>query len=219
MSKIVWDQTAEKLYETGTDRGVVYPAGTGDYTGGEGWNGLVSVNLSPSGAEPTALWANNRKYANLMSNEELGGTIEAFMFPDAFASCNGLRTIAKGARIGQQKRTPFGFTFRNLIGNDTEGTAYGYKIHLVYGALAKPSEDANTTVNDSPEAKTMSWEFATTPIDATGFEPTSHIEVDSTTTDPDKLKALEDILYGSEDAEPRLPLPDEVVTILGAVSA
>lgn len=218
MSKVVWDQTSERTYETGTDRGVVYPAGAGTYTGGEPWNGLISVTLSPSGAEPTALWANNHKYANLMSTEELGGTIEAYMFPDAFAACNGLLELAKGARIGQQKRTAFGFTFRSLIGNDTEGTAYGYKIHLVYGALASPSEDANTTVNDSPEAKTMSWEFSTTPVEATGFEPTSHIEIDSTAVDAEKLKALEDILYGSEDEEARLPLPDEVATILGTAA-
>lgn len=218
MSKIIWDQAGEKTFETGCDRGVFYPAGTGDYTGGEGWNGLVSVTISPSGAEPTALWANNTKYGNLISTEEVGGSIEAYMYPDGFASANGMRALAKGARIGQQKRTPFGMTYRNLIGNDTEGTTHGYKIHIVYGMQASPSEDAATTVNDSPEAKTMSWEFSTTPVTATGFDNTSHIEIDSRTTDAEKLKALEDILYGTEDDEPRLPLPDEIATILGTAA-
>lgn len=215
MSKLVWDQVTERLYETGVDRGVVYPQTNGAYPKGEAWNGLTNVTLSPSGAEPTPLYANNHKYLNLMSVEELGGSIEAYMFPDSFAECNGFATIAEGVRIGQQKRKAFGFCFRNLIGNDDEGTTYGYKLHLVYGALASPSEDANATVNDSPEAKTMSWEFSTTPVEAAGFEPTSHIEIDSTLVDAEKLAALEAILYGTEEKEAYLPLPDEVATLMG----
>ncbi len=210
-----WDQVTERLYETGVDRGVVYPMTGGAYPKGEAWNGLTNVTLTPSGAEPTPLYANNHKYLNLMSVEEMGGTIEAYMFPDSFAECNGFGQIAAGVRVGQQKRKTFGFCFRNLIGNDEEGTAYGYKIHLIYGALASPSEDANATVNDSPEAKTMSWEFSTTPVELAGFEPTSHIEIDSTAVDAEKLAALEAILYGSGETEPRLPLPSEIVTLIG----
>ena len=219
MSKLVWDQIGERLYETGVDRGVVYPMVGAAYPAGEAWNGLTNVTLSPSGAEATPLYANNHKYLNLMSVEELGGTIEAYMFPDSFAACNGMATLAKGAKIGQQKRKAFGFCFRSLIGSDTEGTAYGYKLHLVYNALAAPSENANATVNDSPEAKTMSWEFTTTPVEVEGFEPTASIEINSTECDPEKLKALEAILYGSEEKEAYLPLPDEVATILGQVAA
>lgn len=215
MSKLVWDKSGERYYETGVDRGVVYPMVAGDYSTGEAWNGLISTTLSPSGAEATALYANNKKYLNLISLEELSFTIEAYMYPDSFAQCNGEKDIIPGVRVGQQKRTPFGYTFRNLIGNDSEGTAHGYKIHLIYGATAAPSENANTSVNDSPEAKTMSWECKTTAVDIAGFEPTSHIEIDSTTLAPEKLKALEDILYGTEDAEARLPMPDELVEILG----
>lgn len=214
MSKLVWDQTAERLYETGVDRGVVYPMAAGAYPAGAAWNGLISVTLSPSGAEPTALYANNHKYLALMSVEELGGTIEAYTFPDEFAACNGAAEVVPGVKITQQKRVAFGLAFRNLIGNDTEGDAHGYKIHLVYGALASPSEDANTSTNDSPEAKTMSWEFTTTPVEVTGYQPTSHIEIDSTTIDEAKLKAIEDILYGTEAEEARLPLPEEVFQIL-----
>lgn len=214
MSKLVWDQTEERLYETGVDRGVVYPQVAGAYPKGAAWNGLTSVTLSPSGAEPSPLYANNHKYLTLMSVEELGGTIEAYTYPDEFAECNGEASLTTGVTLGQQKRKPFGFCFRNLIGNDTEQTAHGYKIHLVYGALAAPSEEPNTTVNDSPEAKTMSWEFSTTPVEVAGFEPTASITIDSTKVDTDKLAALELILYGSEDAEARLPLPDEVATIM-----
>lgn len=217
--KLVWDQIGEKLYETGVDRGVVYPQVSGAYPAGAAWNGLTNVTLSPSGAEPTALYANNRKYLNLMSVEELGGTIEAYTYPDEFAACNGLAELATGVRIGQQKRKAFGFCFRSLIGNDDEGTSYGYKIHLVYGCLAKPSENANATVNDAPEAKTMSWEFATTPVEVEGFEPTASIEIDSTTVDKEKLTALENILYGTGDTEARLPLPSEVVEIIGGGAA
>lgn len=218
MSKLVWDQIGERLYETGVDRGVVYPQVSGAYPKGAAWNGLTNVTLTPSGAEASPLYANNHKYLNLVSVEELGGTIEAYTYPEEFAECDGSATLAPGVRVGQQKRKAFGFCFRNLIGNDTDGTAYGYKLHLVYGCLAAPSEQANATVNDSPEAKTMSWEFSTTPVELEGFEPTSSIEIDSTTVDAEKLKALEDILYGTESEEARLPLPSEVAELLGTTS-
>lgn len=220
MSKLVWDQTGERLYETGVDKGVVYPQATGGtYPKGAAWNGLTGVTLSPSGAEATPLYANNHKYLNLMSVEELGGTIEAYMYPDEFAECDGSASLATGVKIGQQKRKAFGFSFRTLIGNDVDGEKYGYKLHLVYGALASPSEQENASINDSPEAKTLSWEFSTTPVEVTGFEPTSHIEIDSTAVDAEKLKKLEDILYGSESEEARLPLPNEVATLIGTVAA
>lgn len=219
MARIEWDKISERYYETGVDRGVVYPMVAGAYPKGEGWNGLTAVNLTPSGAEATPLYANNHKYLNLMSVEELSGTIEAYTYPDSFAECNGEKELLPGVRIGQQKRSTFGFAFRNLIGNDTEGTALGYKITLVYGCLASPSEKANATVNDSPEAKTMSWEFTTTPVEVKDADPTASIEIDSTKVDETKLKALEDILYGTEDEEPRLPLPEEVAQILGGAAA
>lgn len=216
MSKLVWDQTGERLYETGVDKGVVYPQATGGtYPKGAAWNGLTGVTLSPSGAEATPLYANNHKYLNLMSVEELGGTIEAYMYPDEFAECDGSASLATGIKIGQQKRKTFGFSFRTLIGNDVDGEKYGYKLHLVYGALASPSEQENASINDSPEAKTLSWEFSTTPVEVKGFEPTSHIEIDSTAVDAEKLKDLEAILYGSESEEARLPLPNEVATLVG----
>ena len=212
--KLAWDQTGERLYETGVDRGVVYPQDSkGEYPMGAAWNGLTNVTLSPSGAEATPLYANNRKYLNLMSVEELGGTIEAYTYPDEFAECDGSAEVATGVFIGQQKRKAFGFSYRTLIGNDTEGTAYGYKLHLVYGALAAPSEQANATVNDSPEAKTMSWEFSTTPVEVADFEPTASLEIDSTKVDAGKLAELENILYGSDETEARLPLPNEVAEL------
>ena len=213
--KLVWDAIGERFYETGVDRGVVYPQVSGEYPKGAAWNGLTNVTLSPSGAEPSPLYANNHKYLNLMSLEELSGSIEAYTYPEEFGECNGEASIATGVKIGQQKRKPFGFSFRTLIGNDTEGTSLGYKIHLVYGALASPSENANATVNEDPEAKMMSWEFSTTPVEVEGFEPTASVEIDSTKVDADKLKALEDILYGTEQAEARLPLPEEVAEIIG----
>lgn len=220
MAKLVWDQTSERLYETGVDRGVVYPQAAGGYPAGTAWNGLTNVTLSPSGAEPTALYANNKKYLNLLSLEELAGSIEAYMYPEAFAECNGLKEIAPGVLAGQQKRKAFGFTFRTLIGNDTDGTSYGYKIHLVYGCLAQPSENANATVNDSPEAKTMSWEFSTTPVEAgvEGIEPTASLEIDSTKVSAEGLKALEEALYGTTDKEAYLPLPAEVATLIGGAA-
>lgn len=215
--KLNWDQTSERTYETGVDRGVVYPTDDkGAYGAGEAWNGLISVTLSPSGAEATPLYANNKKYLNLMSVEELGGTIEAYTYPDGFAACNGLAELESGVLLGQQKRKTFGFCFRNIIGNDALGEKYGYKITLVYGALAAPSEQANTTINDSPEAKTMSWEFSTTPVEVDGFEPTASIEIDSTKVDSAKLQKLEEMLYGSGSTEAKLPTPSEIATLFAA---
>lgn len=219
MSKLVWDQTGERYYETGTDRGVVYPQVAGAYPKGAAWNGLIGVTLSPSGAEATPLYANDNKYLNLMSVEELGFSIEAYTYPEEFGACIGEAELVPGATVGQQTHSLFGFCFRNKIGNDTEGTEHGYKLHLIYGALAAPSEDANTSINDSPEAKTMSWECSTTPVEAEGFKPTASITIDSTKVDKEKLAALEAVLYGSESEEARLPLPNEVATLLGKAAA
>lgn len=219
MSRIEWDKTGERKYETGVDRGVLYVMTGGAYPKGVGWNGLTGVTMSPSGAEPTPLYADNIKYLTLMSAEENGGTIEAFMYPDEFKACNGEVEAVKGLTIGQQKRETFGFCYRSLIGNDTESQKHGYKLHLVYGALVSPSEKAYATVNDSPEAITFSFEFTTTPVIVEGYDPTSEIVIDSTTADAAKLKALEDILYGLGENEPRLPLPAEVIELMGEGAA
>lgn len=219
MSKLVWDNTGERLYETGVDRGVLYPIQPDNtYSKGVAWNGLAAVNESPSGAEASPVFADNIKYLNLMSAEEFGCGIEAFMYPDEFAECDGSAAITTGVYIGQQNRKVFGFCYRTLIGNDVVGTDYGYKIHLVYGCQASPSEKSNSTVNDSPEAAAMSWDVTTTPVNVTGFKPTAHLYVDSTKVDKEKLAALEAILYGSEDTEPKLPLPDEVLSIVGTAA-
>lgn len=218
MSKLVWDQTGEKLYETGTKRGVLYPFENNAYGTGVAWNGLTAVTESPSGAEATAIYADDIKYLNLRSAEEFGATIEAYTYPDEFAECDGSAYIATGVKIGQQKRKMFGFCYTTTVGNDTEGDDHGYKIHLVYGATASPSEKSYQTINDSPEAITFSWELATTPVEVAGYKPTATLEIDSTKVAADKLTALEDILYGSASTEARLPLPDEVVTIVGAAS-
>ena len=215
MSKLVWDQTGDRLYETGVEQVALYQQSGGAYPKGVAWNGVTALNLAPSGAEPTALYANNRKYLTLMSVEELGFTIEAYTYPDEWAECDGSATIVPGVYIGQQPRKPFGLVAKTMIGNDTEGIKHGYKLHLIYGALASPSEQENATINDSPEAKTMSWECSTTPVNVANFEPTSYICIDSTTVDGEKLAALEKILYGDSAAEPKLPLPDEVFTTLG----
>lgn len=220
MSKLVWDKTGERLYETGVKQGVLYPMDAkGTYPKGVAWNGLTNVTESPSGAEATALYADDIKYLNLMSNEEFGGTIEAYTYPDEFAECDGSASIATGVYIGQQSRKTFGFCYRTTIGNDVESNAHGYKLHLVYGALASPSEKAYSTVNDSPEAVTFSWEFSTTPVNVTGFKPTACLTIDSTKVSAEKLAALEKILYGDdadESAVARLPLPDEVAQVISA---
>lgn len=217
MSRITWDNTGERYYETGVKQGVLYPIQSdGKYTKGVPWNGLTAVTESPSGAEATALYADDIKYLNLMSNEEFGATIEAYTYPDEFAECDGSATLATGVMIGQQKRKTFGLCYRTSLGNDVDGSDYGYKLHLVYGCLAAPSEKAYATINDSPEAITFSWEVSTTPVNVSGFKPTSQITIDSTKADAGKLAALEDILYGKDDqdTEPRLPLPDEVATLM-----
>lgn len=215
MPKLTWDQVGERLYETGVEQGAIYPMTTsGTYGNGEAWNGLTAVTESPSGAEPTALYANDKKYVELTSAEEFGGTIEAYTYPKGFAACNGEADVVTGLRLSQQSRKPFGLVYKTLIGNDTEGTKHGYKLNIVYGAKVSPSEQANNTVNDSPEAKTMSWEFTTTPVEVKGFDPTAHLIIDSTEVEKTKLEALEAILYGTEEAEPRLPLPSEIVTLL-----
>lgn len=217
MAKLVWDETGKRIYETGVDHGVLYPlSSAGTYDKGVAWNGLISVSESPSGAEPEALWADNMKYLNLMSAEEFGATIECYTYPDEFAECDGSAEIAPGVMIGQQKRKTFGLAYRTLIGNDVDGTDHGYKLHLIYGALASPAEKGYTTVNDSPEAITFSYELSTTPVNVEGFKPTASLTIDSTKCDADKLAALEAILYGSESEESRLPLPDEVASLLKA---
>lgn len=224
MARLVWDKTGERLYETGVSQGVLYPQSSGTYPKGVAWNGLTTVTESPSGAEATALYADNIKYLNLFSAEEFGATIEAYTYPDEFMECDGSAQYAKGAYIGQQNRKSFGLCYKTLLGNDTDGQDHGYKLHIIYGAMASPSEKAYATVNDSPEAITFSWEVTTTPVNVTGFEPTATIVIDSTKCDPTKLQDLEDILYGSDTGgsggtEPRLPLPDEIATTLGEVDA
>ena len=217
MSKIVWDQTGERLYETGVKRGVLYVQDTGGtYPKGVAWNGLTAVTESPSGAEATPLYADDIKYLNLISTEELGGTIEAYTYPDEFAECDGSASIATGVYIGQQPRKTFGMCYTTTVGNDVDSNAHGYKLHLIYGALASPSEKAYSTINDSPEAITFSWEFSTTPVNVTGFKPTANIVIDSTKATPEKLAALEKILYGDTEVEPRLPLPNEVAQVMTA---
>ena len=213
--RISWDDTGKRLYETGVDRGVLYPVGLeGAYGNGVAWNGLTAVTESPSGAEATALYADNIKYLNLYSAEEFGATIEAYTYPDEFAVCDGSAEIEQGVTIGQQARKSFGLCYRTMLGNDVDGTDHGYKLHLIYGAMASPSEKAYASVNDSPEAIAFSWELTTTPVNVEGFKPTASLTIDSTKCDPEKLKALEGILYGSETAEPRLPLPDEIATLM-----
>ena len=219
MAKLVWDKTGDRLYETGVKNGVLYIPTAGVYSKGVAWNGLTAVTESPSGAEATALYADDTKYLSLMSTEEFGATIEAYTYPDEFAACDGSAELADGVMIGQQKRSTFGLCYKTTIGNDTEGNDHGYKLHIIYGAQAKPSERAYASINDSPEAITFSWEITTTPVNVTGAKPTASLVIDSTKADPSKLAALEDILYG-KDGEPanerRLPLPDEIKSLMTA---
>lgn len=215
MSKIIWDQTGERIYETGVDRGVLYVQKNGTYGAGVPWNGLTAVTESPSGAEANPIYADNIKYLNLVSAEDFGATVEAYTYPEEFGECDGSASIATGVTIGQQKRNIFGLCYRTLLGNDVDGTDHGYKIHCIYGALAAPSERAYASVNESPEAITFSWELSTTPVNVTGFKPTAHLEIDSTKVSADKLAELEAKLYGSEDEEPTLLLPDQIVALVG----
>lgn len=225
MTKIVWDATGKRYYETGVDHGVLYPQdSSGTYPKGVAWNGLTAVTESPSGAEATPLYADNIKYLNLISAEEFGATVEAYTYPDEFAQCDGSAEVAPGVMIGQQNRKSFGLCYRTTMGNDVDGNSYGYKLHIIYGASASPSEKSYATINDSPEAITFSWELKTIPVNVTGFKPTASITIDSNKVDPVKLASLEEILYGkdptelggSDGVEPRLPLPDEIVSIIGA---
>lgn len=220
MAKLTWDDSGKRFYETGVSKGVVYPQSNGTYPKGYAWNGLTAVTESPSGAEPTPLYADNIKYLNLLSTEEFAATVEAFTYPDEFAECDGSASLAKGAVIGQQSRKTFGLCYQTKLGNDTDGDKHGYKIHIIYGCLAAPSEKAYATVNDSPEAITFSWEVSTTPVSVEGMEPTATVVIDSTKADPEKLAALEKILYGDETGDgPRLPLPSEIITTLGTEAA
>lgn len=225
MSKIVWDETGKRFYETGVEKGVLYPRdATGAYPLGVAWNGLINITESPSGAEPTPLYASNTKYLTLMSVEELGLSIEAYTYPDEFMKCDGSAELAEGVLVGQQTRDVFGLCYKTLLGNDVKGDSYGYKLHLIYGCLAAPSEKGYATVNDSPEAITFSWEVTTTPVPVPGFKPSASIVIDSTTVEPTKLAALEEILYGKDagaEGTPaavpaRLPLPEEVLSLLSA---
>lgn len=219
MAKLVWDKTGDRLYETGVKNGVLYIPTSGVYSKGVAWNGLTAVTESPSGAEATALYADDTKYLSLMSTEEFGATIEAYTYPDEFAACDGSAELADGVMIGQQKRSTFGLCYKTTIGNDTDGNDHGYKLHIIYGAMAKPSERAYSSINDSPEAITFSWEITTTPVNVTGAKPTASLVIDSTKADSSKLAALEDILYGKDGEpgnEPRLPLPDEIKSLMTA---
>lgn len=219
MSKLKWDQINERLYETGVNKGVLYLQEDGTYPKGVAWNGLTGVTESPSGAEATALYADNIKYLNLTSAEEFEGTIEAYMYPDEFNACQGYVEATLGVVVAQQAHQPFGLSYVTRLGNDTKGSDYGYKLHLVYGATAQPSEKGYETINDSPDAITFSWEFTTTPVEVgDNFKPSATLVIDSTKVPAEKLKALEDILYGTEEEEPRLPLPSEVIELLKAAA-
>lgn len=217
--KLKWDQTGEKLYETGVDRGVLYPQVSGAYPKGVAWNGLTGVTESPSGAEASPFYADNSKYLNLMSAEDMGVTITAYMYPDEFGECNGEKEVAPGVVVGQQTHKPFGMCYRTIIGNDTESNDYGYKLHLLYGAQTSPAERAYATVNDSPEPIEFSWEAATTPVEVPGCKKTALLTIDSTKVDSVKLASLEAILYGSGETEARLPLPKEVAELFKAAAS
>lgn len=215
MSKLVWDQSGKRLYETGVDHGVLYPIQTGGvYSKGVAWNGLTAVTESPSGADVNDIYADNMKYLGLVGAEKFGATVEAYTYPDEFAECDGSVELVKGATIGQQNRKVFGMVYRTVIGNDVDGNEHGYKLHLIYGATAAPSEKAYNTINEDPEAITFSWELSTTPINVTGHKPTASLTIDSTKADPAKLAELEKILFGDTETEPRLPLPDEIAQLL-----
>lgn len=215
MAKIVWDETGKRTYETGVKNGVLYILdGEGVYSKGVPWNGLTAVTESPSGAESTPMYADDMKYLELFSAEEFGATIEAYTYPEEFEQCDGSASLGKGVTIGQQDRATFGLCYKTTLGNDVKGSAYGYKLHLIYGAKAAPSEKGYQTINDSPEAITFSWEVTTTPVNVTGFKPTASLTIDSTKIEPAKLTAIETLLFGDTSAEPKLPLPDEIAQIV-----
>ena len=211
MAKLVWDQSGQRFYETGVKMGVLYVQdASGAYPKGVAWNGLTAVNEAPSGAEATPLYADDIKYLNLRSAEEFGATIEAYTYPEEFEACDGSAELAPGVKIGQQARNAFGLCYRTVVGNDIAGNDFGYKLHIIYGATAAPSEKAYATINDSPEAITFSWEVSCTPVDVDGFKPTASLVIDSTKVDAEKLAALEAKLYGDESTEAMLPLPAEI---------
>lgn len=214
MPRLEWDKSGERLYETGVRQGVLYPMVGGEYPKGVAWNGLTAVTESPSGAEATPMYADDIKYLNLYSTEEFGATIEAYMYPKEFEECDGSAEIAKGVTIGQQPRKSFGMCYRTVVGNDVDNDGYGYKLHIIYGGTASPSEKAYATINDNPEAITFSWEVTTVPVNVEGFKPTASLTIDSTKVDTTKLAALEDILYGKDEVDARLPLPDEIATLM-----
>jgi len=217
MAKLVWDQSGDRLFETGVSNGVLYVRNSeGEYPLGVPWNGLTAVTESPSGAEATPLYADNIKYLSLMSNEEFGATIEAYTYPDEFAECDGSAELGTGVMIGQQTRKYFGLAYKTVIGNDTDGNAYGYKLHLIYGAQAAPSEKAYATINDSPEAITFSWELTTSPIEVAGFKPTASLVIDSTKIAAASLASIEALLFGTQSVEASLPTPDEILALLPA---
>jgi hypothetical protein len=214
MAPLTWDQVGERLYETGVDHGVLYiPDDTGVYKDGFAWNGLTTVTESPSGADSSPQYADNIKYLNLVSAEEFGATIEAFTYPEEFAQCDGTALPEAGVALGQQGRKMFGLSYRTKVGNDIDGSDFGYKLHLIYGCQAAPSEKAYATINDSPEALSFSWDVTTTPVPVTDYKPTSLIVVDSTVVDPLKLKSLEDLLYGAASVPAALPMPDAVIAL------
>lgn len=217
MTKLVWDEIGKRLYELGVKRPVLYKPNTeGKYVDGVAWNGFTSVNQNPSGAESTPLFANDSKYLSLTSSEEFGATIEAYTYPKEFAECDGSAELIKGVRVGQQSRKPFGLSYVTTLGNDLLKEEYGYVIHLVYGCMAAPSSRQYETINKDPEAMKLSWELTTTPVAVEGKRPTAHLEIVSTDLEKDKLKKLEDILYGTDSEAARMPLPDEIKSILAA---
>lgn len=221
MSKLVWDDVGDRVYETGVNKAVLYHLGSDSekYDEGYAWNGIVNITESPSGAEPNPVYADNIKYLNLLSAEDLGLSIEAYTYPDEFAECDGSAEVSTGIYVGQQRRKTFGLCYRSLIGNDADDTDHGYKLHLVYGCLAAPTTKEYSTVNDSPEAITFSWDVTTTPVPVTGFKPTALITINSTKVDKTKLAELEELLYGGDDAEAELPLPDEIIELFGAIGS
>lgn len=214
MSKLIWDKTGDRFYETGVKQCALYVQVSGAYPKGVAWNGITGITESPSGAESNPMYADDIKYLDLISTEEFGATIEAYTYPDEFAECDGSASIATGVSIGQQSRKTFGLCYKTVYGNDVEKNDYGYKLHIIYGAIASPSEKEYASINDSPEAITFSWEISTTPVEVTGFKPTATIVIDSTKVNDEKLKALEEVLYGSESQEARLPLPDEIAELM-----
>ena len=214
MATLTWDVQSERYYETGVSKGVLYPFKEGKYSKGVAWNGLTAVNENPSGAEPTPLYADNIKYLNLLSNEEFAATVEAYTYPVEFAECDGSAELAAGVSVGQQKRIPFGLSYVTKLGNDTDGQDHGYKIHLIYGALAKPTQKNYATINDNPEAITFSWELSTTPVAVPNMRPTACITIDSTKVTPENLKKIEDKLYGKDSEEATLPTPAELAALI-----